>query len=502
MKVDVFLAFENAAWPVLLLDLGGVIRWANPAAAQIFGSLLQEDFTPLAAIWSPGYETKADQFLARLDGAASGTFPLKFRVKDLTFGNYSTSICPLTQDGQKHFIFQLFPHVPAPVPAAPASAPVAATAEATEAASQRQKLALAMQLTRTIAMDFNNALTTILGHNSLILNRIGADSPWRASLLEIEKAAEKAAEVSYGLASFSRQEKDTRKQAEGNLNDLIRRTVEPFKTPANAGVIWQLNLEPRLSSAQFDETKIQQALMKILENAVQAIGSNGCINVVSLNRHITDPVMDSTVALPLGRFVCVEISDTGCGIPEAVLPHIIEPFFTTKPGHRGLGLAWAYGIITNHGGTLAVTSEPNKGTSVRVYLPSKKNIVTDKALQDEELHGTETILIVDDEDLLLTMGQMVLSAYGYRVLTANSGQKALEIFANLGSQIDLVVSDLVMPNMSGHELNKRLRALAPTLRIIRQSANFHSTDEDNATYLQKPYTSLNLLRKVKLVLSS
>src|SRR6185436_3859396 len=131
--------------------------------------------------------------------------------------------------------------------------------------------------------------------------------------------------------------------------------------------------------------------------------------------------------LPPGRYVCLEISDNGCGIPQDVMPRIFEPFFTTKSGHRGLGLAWAYGIVTNHGGSISVNSQPTMGTTVRIYLPAQKKVVDDKLFKDDELRGRETILIVDDEDLLLTMGQMILSSYGYRVLTASSGQKALEV---------------------------------------------------------------------------
>jgi CheY-like chemotaxis protein len=201
----------------------------------------------------------------------------------------------------------------------------------------------------------------------------------------------------------------------------------------------------------------------------------------------------------------VEIEDNGCGIAPEVLPRIFEPFFTTKqsPNHRGLGLAWVYGIITNHGGTVAVTSQLNRGTVVRVFLPAQKKIVRDRSVPTDDLSGSQTILMIDDEELLLTMGEMVLSSFGYKVLTANSGQRALEIFAEHGPEIDLVITDLVMPKMSGRELIEQLHRLAPRIKIICSSGYIRAVNpEEEELYLQKPFTSLDLLRKVKQALTA
>ena len=162
-----------------------------------------------------------------------------------------------------------------------------------------------------------------------------------------------------------------------------------------------------------------------------------------------------------------------------------------------------YGIVTNHGGSVAVSSELNKGTSVRVYLPAQKRVVHDRAGENGDLRGDQTILMIDDEDLLLTMGEMVLSSFGYRVLTANSGLKALEIFAKRGPEIDLVITDLVMPQMSGRELIERLRRVSPDLKVICASGFVRPpSNEDQDNYLQKPFASQDLLRKVKQVLGA
>ncbi len=395
-------------------------------------------------------------------------------------------------------------------PATPQGSGVTATAEAGSVMdanlAQKQKLDCAMQLIRTVALDFNNALTSILGHTSLLLSKTDAKNPMRGSLVEIEKSAERAAEVANDLAAFSRQDKDSKAQTSGNLNEVLRRTVEFFRETHPSSLEWKMDLQNRPYSANFDEAKMQQAIVKILENAFQAIEGAGSIKTSTRNLDLSQPLKDGNVWLESGAYIYVEIADTGKGIAPEVLPRIFEPFFTTKKSlaHRGLGLAWVYGIVTNHGGAVAVTSELNKGTSVRVYLPTQKKVVHDSGPDVGDLSGSQTILMIDDEDLLLTMGEMVLSSYGYKVITANNGQAALDIFQERASEIDLVITDLVMPQMSGRELIERLRRVAPEVKIICASGFVRppSSNEENENYLQKPFASQDLLRKVKQVLSS
>ena len=370
--------------------------------------------------------------------------------------------------------------------------------------AHKQKLDCALQLARTVALDFNNALTSILGHTSLVLSKMEPNHPWRDSLIEVEKSAAKAAEIANDLGTFSRQEKEARAQAAGNLNLLLQRSVEFFQQ--NAGpepVAWTLQLDRKLFAAKFDEAKMQQAFMKIIENALQALRERGRITVQTRNIELAEPTQDRNVQLAAGAYVCVEISDNGCGIEPEVLPRVFEPFFTTKRGasHRGLGLAWVYGIVTNHGGGVAISSQPGVGTSVRVYLPAEKRLVRDDGVASDDLNGSQTILMVDDEDLLLTMGKTILSAYGYRVLTANGGQKALEILAQKDTPVDLVITDLVMPAMSGRELVEHIRQLSPGTRIICTSGYVWPAGQENdGAYLQKPFTSQELLLKVKQAL--
>ena len=388
---------------------------------------------------------------------------------------------------------------PKPAVAPPSGAPAPA---AESSLAQKQKLDCALQLARSVALDFNNALTSILGHASLLLSKAEPDHPWRNSLNEIEKSAAKAAETADDLAAFSRQEKDVRSQVAGNLNTLLERTVEAFQASLQKPVKIACQFERKLFTASFDEAKMQQALVKILENAAEAIPGEGNIQVQTRNIELSEPTQDCAAKLTPGNYVCVEITDTGAGIAPDVMPRIFEPFFSTKGSrHRGLGLAWVYGIVTNHGGAVAVSSRPGKGATARMYLPATRKIVRAAPAAPGDLSGTQTILFVDDEDLLLTMGQMILSSYGYTVLTASSGQKALEIFTQSNKKIDLVITDLVMPNMSGRELSDQILRVSPKTLILWSSGySRSSTPEEQERYLQKPFTSQDLLRKVKQVL--
>jgi signal transduction histidine kinase len=498
MKSDAVFGLEHANWPVLLVDHTSTICRANPSAVKLFGATLEGTSPQLAVIWAPGNHCPAEQFAAQWERAPAATLTLKYRVKGGAVSACPTSICAFDRDGRRFLLLQLHPENPAPAGETKAS-------QADAGLVLKQKLECALQLARTVAMDFNNALTSILGHTSLLLGKADPRHPWRASLLEVEKSAAKAAEIANDLGTFSRQEKEARTQATGNLNLLLQRCTEFFQQsvpPEQAA--WSLQLERKLFAAKFDEAKMQQAFMKIIENAVQAARENGRVTLQTRNIELTTATQDRNVQLAAGTYVCAEISDNGCGIEPEVLPRIFEPFFTTKGGaHRGLGLAWVYGIITNHGGGVAVSSQPGVGTSVRVYLPAEKRIVHDNGLSTDDLSGNQTVLFVDDEDLLLTMGQAILSTYGYRVLTANSGQKALDALERHGAPVDLLVTDLVMPAMSGRELVEHVVRVSPRTRVLYISGYvWPAGHESGSSYLQKPFTARELLLRVKQALTA
>jgi two-component system, cell cycle sensor histidine kinase and response regulator CckA len=477
---------EHAAWPVFRVDQSKRICGLNKAASEWFGERLIS--LQLSEIWTAASDDAQWQ-----DLWTQSAGPRKFSL--LNAANVpvpaTVCVCRVSCYGHEQLLFQILESsTPQPV-----TNPQAVAVDV----AHKQKLDCALHLTRTVALDFNNALTTILGHASFVLGQTEPSPKWRVSLAEIEKAAEKAAEIAHQLSLFSFDDKNKRSRSAGNLTALLRRTVQLFQTPERECVIWALQFESKLYSVSFDEAKMQQAFVKIIENAVEALDSRGGqISVQTRNLELTEPTNDRTAPLAAGTYVCVEIKDDGRGIEPADLPRIFEPFFTTKHGHRGLGLAWVYGIVTNHRGGVAISSEPKQGASVRVYLPATKKIVEENVTQDEGLSGNETILFVDDEEMVARLGQMVLSSMGYKVMTAHNGEQALEVFARAHGRIDLLITDMVMPHMNGRELMEKVRVLFPQTRIICSTACVRTLESvSNLNYLQKPFTTQSLLQKVR-----
>jgi signal transduction histidine kinase len=499
LKPEPDFLLGNAEWPALLVNASGLVLSANHAAVGAFGPVLEGASPLLTSIWAPGNELSADQYVARLEKSQPVGPTIKLLLKGGQVSSFRCWPCSQSRGGEKHFLFQLFREAPSkgtnPVSPAKDTAPETASA-------QKQKLDCVLQLTRTVALDFNNALTSILGHTSLLLGRMEQQHPWRSSLLEVEKSAERAAEIAADLAAFSRQEKDARGLVPGNINNLLRRILELYQTSAAQKIEWNVQLESKLFTVNFDEAKMQQAFMKIVENAVQAVWPKGRVSITTQNQSFTESFQDGVVKLEAGHYVTVEFSDSGPGIPQDAIARIFEPFFTTKKGHRGLGLALVYGIVTNHGGSVTVANGTSNGAVFKVYLPATRKIVKDASFKSEDLKGNKTILMVDDEDLLLTMGQMILSSYGYHVITANSGPRALELIEQARTQIDLVITDLVMPNMSGREFVEHLRRRLTNIPVICMSGYVRSANQtEDELYLQKPFTSQDLLRSVKQVLA-
>ena len=506
MSAEIVFGLESAAWPALLVDAHGAIVLANTSASTTFGDAVKGKKPPLSGVWSSENRQTVEQFFAHWEQPGATMIPLKFQVASGATVEFSASICPFNREGRKWFVLQLFALPAAPVtfptPSAPAHANGVQKDSNSEALIHKQKLDCALQLARSVSLDFNNVLTSVLGHTSLLLSKAEPGHPWRHSLLEMEKSAARAAEISGELGAFSQQEKQTRRVTPGNLNAVATRCVDFFKNTHGDKVSWTLTLEKELFVSWFDEAKMQQALTKIFENAVEAVNGNGQVRVLTRNVELTSSAQDRNVKLTAGAYVCIEISDNGTGIEPANLSRVFEPFFTTKRApHRGLGLALVYGIVSNHSGSVAISSEPGAGAAARIYLPAEKTVASQNAVSAADLHGKETVLVVDDENMLLTMAETIFGEFGYKVLTANNGQKALDIVSKDNVKVDLLVTDLVMPGMSGRELIERARQLQPSMRILCMSGCLLSPEQQaGLTYLQKPFSSRDLLAKARHVL--
>ena len=539
---------DGAKWPAMVMDLSGKVVSCNQTAIKQL-SRTGKAIGNLDQVWTTENGCSAGEFLTRIGSAPISTFPLRLKTKKNGERKaYTAHVCHLAEEKTKQVLLQFFPRKLSPTgttqvltrddwgvtpatanptskaaqlppvmdvnqsnpagdgssvlikePPPPAPPPEQPNLSMTE----QHKLMCALQLTRTVAMDFNNALTSILGHTSLLLNKVEDDDPRRDSLEQIERSVERAAQVAFDLAAFSREEKDMFPAAAVSMNKLIRRLVDQYKLKTPTDVNWRTSLDTKLCSATFAEPKMQQAIEKILDNAVEAVGKEGSISVTTKNRKFEEGTYDGYTKIPAGNYVCVEINDSGIGIEEANLSKVTDPFFTTKEGHRGLGMAWAYGLITNFSGCLVLASETGQGATVRVFLPAAEVPAEELIDSEELLMGDQTVLIVDDEELLLTMGDMVLSSFGYKVLTAGNGRQALDLLETEDAQdIDLVVTDLVMPHMDGYALIENLKNLKPDLKIICTSGNFRPSNQElGITYLQKPFDSMDLARAVKKVLS-
>ena len=505
MKPEVVFGLENAVWPAVLVNTSGSVLLTNAAAKNFFGANLTGEAANLATVWAPENGGSAADFLARWEQSPAASGVLKFRTASGLVSPFLTTVCQFNSDGKKWLVLQLLPNDVSP-PALPATPTVELQALVPGDAALKQKLDCVLQLARTVSLDFNNALTGVLAHTSLLLTKAEPEHPWRRSLLEVEKSAQRAAEIASELAQFSRQEKETRRAPAGNLNAVVTRCAEFFQNAHGARFNWKLSPEKSLFTARFEEAKVQQAITKVLENAVESFGANGTgqIAVSTRNVELTEATQDRNVRLVAGTYVCVEISDSGSGIDAESLPRIFEPFFTTKrPPHRGLGLALVYGIITNHGGGVAISSSPGMGTSARIYLPADKTLVREVIGAGKELRGSATVLVVDDESLVLTMAETILSDFGYKVLTANNGQKAFNLLNQPGVKVDLVITDLVMPGMGGRELIEKVRQQGFAQPILCTSGYVLPEDKQTgASYLQKPFTSSSLLLKVKAALAA
>ncbi len=498
MNSEVVLDLEQLAWPALLLDAHGSIHQANGAAKRLFGPVLDQPASSLAYLWSSENPGSAQDFLSgwQPTPASPAFVPLKFKAASRVATPFLTAICRAGDSGRAQLVLQLLPD---------AGVATAVSAAAGDAAMLKQKLDCMLQLAQTVSLDFNNALTGVLAHTSLLLGKTESDHPWRFSLMEVEKSAVRAAEIVEELARYSRQQKGLRPVPVGNLNAVMTRCIGFLRKTHGLRFAWNLMLERHLFEARFDETKIEQAVAKILDNAVEAFGraDTGPIIVQTRNVRLTQPTQDRNVRLAVGNYVCAEIADGGAGIDPEVLPRIFEPFFTTKPTpHRGLGLALVYGIMSNHGGGVAISSQTGKGTSVRIYLPAETSRTQEVDISTDSLKGSGTVLVVDDEHLLLTMAETILPDFGYQVLTASSGAAALRHLSNPKIKIDLVFTDMVMPGMGGRELMDRIRQLGLPVPILCTSG-YVLTEETRpaAGYLPKPFTSTEFLKKVKNTLS-
>ncbi|MBI9076276.1 MAG: PAS domain S-box protein [Desulfatibacillum sp.] len=370
---------------------------------------------------------------------------------------------------------------------------------------QAQKMEAMGTLAGGVAHDFNNLLMGLQGNVSLMLLELGQAHPLYERMKNLEGFVKDATGLTRQLLGFARGGKyevtttDINQLATKTLN-IFARTRKGIRITKDLGNVWPVDV---------DRGQIEQVLLNLYVNAGQAMPTGGTLKVVTQNARL-DRAFVGPYGVLEGRFVKTSVTDSGIGMDLSTQQKVFDPFFTTKDISRGtgLGLSSAYGIMKNHGGIINVTSKPGKGSTFSIFLPaSEKNIRETTTNTEGVAYGTETILLVDDEEVILRAGQEILTILGYKALVANRGKRALDIYREMHGEIDLVILDLIMPDMHGGEVFDAIQAIDPRVKVLLSSG--YSLDGQAAeimakgceAFIQKPFTVEILSQKIRTVLT-
>jgi PAS domain S-box-containing protein len=371
---------------------------------------------------------------------------------------------------------------------------------------QAQKMEAIGRLAGGVAHDFNNLLTVVLSYTDLLIPTLDPTDRRRNYLEEVQRAGERGAALTQQLLAFSRQQVIERK-----VLDLARIVLEMdamIRRLVGEDVVVEAVIAPDLGRIKADASSIEQVILNLVVNARDAMPEGGKLTIEAENVDLDETYGREHLGGIAGEHVLLAISDTGVGMDRATQQRIFEPFFTTKAKGTGLGLATVFGIVKQAGGNLWVSSEPGKGTIIKVYLPRTHEVAHREVPRSTVrlFQGTETILVAEDEEQLRQVVRRTLENQGFSVLIASSGMEAIELCEQHPGKIDLLLTDMVMPRMSGRELADRLAPLRPSMKVLYISgytenaiAN-HDIGDARISFLPKPLTPDTLLRKVREVL--
>lgn len=372
---------------------------------------------------------------------------------------------------------------------------------------QARRMEAVGRLAGGVAHDFNNLLTIIKGYVELALNRIVAQPELRGNIQQIADAAERAVTLVRQLLAFSR--KQVLKPKVLDLNGIVLNMDKMVRRLINENIEMRTSVEKILGAVKADPGQIEQVILNLIVNARDAMPDGGKLWIETRNVELESGMANDQASIKPGPYVMLSVKDTGVGIRAETLPHIFEPFYTTKESSRGtgLGLSTVYGIVKQSGGHISVTSELGKGTTFQVYLPRVEE-AEQRAPKAEWVEpatggGGETILLVEDEPAVRELARTVLSEQGYKVIEAQNSEDAVRLAGKHRSEIHLLLTDVVMPGMSGRDLANHLTALHPYLRVLYMSGYTHNVIGENGTleeglsFLQKPFTPKALTLRVR-----
>ncbi|HEY5191461.1 MAG TPA: response regulator, partial [Candidatus Deferrimicrobium sp.] len=374
---------------------------------------------------------------------------------------------------------------------------------------QAMKMEAVGRLAGGVAHDFNNLLTVITGYSELLLQKIGKESPMHGEVEEIKRAGERAASLTQQLLAFSRKQIIEPKVI--HLDHLVAEMHKMLTRLIGEDIALQATTGKSLGSVKVDPGQFQQILMNLVVNSRDAMPGGGTIVIETANVDLDEGYCALHPYVTPGRFVMLAVSDTGQGMSKEVKAHIFEPFFTTKEmgSGTGLGLATTYGAVHQAGGSIEVYSEVGIGTTFKIYLPrvdEEANQQGNDILPTDLPGGTETVLLVEDEHTVRNLCSRILGGLGYQVMQARSGAEAVVAAAERADRIDLLLTDVVMPGMSGKELATRLVRHHPEMKVLFMSGYtddaivHHGVLDEGVSFIGKPYTPSALARKVREVL--
>jgi PAS domain S-box-containing protein len=492
-------AVEQTADSIVITDAAGAIQYVNPAFERVSGYARAEALGRNPRFLKSG-KTDASVYREMWATLARGEVwagHFVNRRKDGSFYEESVTISPVRDGGGEVINY------------------IAVKQDLTqqkrleEQLLQSQKMEAVGQLAGGVAHDFNNLLTAINGYSDLTLRRLSAGDPLRRNVEEVRKAGERAASLTRQLLAFSR--KQVLQPVALGLNALVSDMEKMLRRLIGEDVELRTALAPDLGRVKADPGQVEQVVMNLCVNARDAMPRGGKLTVETENVALDEEYASRHVGVTPGPYVMLSVSDTGTGMDEETRERIFEPFFTTKEQGKGtgLGLSTVYGIVKQSGGYIEVSSEVGRGTTFRVYFPRAGEGAQEYrrgAEPEEVLRGAETILLTEDEEMVRRLAREVLEIYGYRVLEAANGGAAFLICERHEGPIHLLVTDVVMPEMSGPELAERLARLRPDMRVLYMSGYTDTAIltqgvlEEGADFIHKPFTPGDLARKVREVL--
>ncbi len=485
---------------IIAVDHDGRVKTWNAAAEQIFG-WSEKEVLGQPFLWAPEEHYPEHQYLRERvsRGEIFTGVEVRRQKKDGTLMNVSISGAPL-HDAQGNV-----------------TGIMAIITDITDRKNleyqfrQAQKMEAIGRLAGGIAHDFNNILTAIFAFGGLLLNRTGQDDPRRAGLEQIKKAAEQAALLTQQLLAFSRQQVLEPKVLD--LNALVGEMEKMLRRIIGDDIELMTVLNPKLGHIEADRSQVEQVVVNLVVNARDAMPQGGNITIETDNAELDESYARQYAYVTPGPYVMLAVSDTGIGMDEETQSHIFEPFFTTKePGKgTGLGLSTVYGIVKQSGGYIWVRSEPGDGTSFKVYFPLTKEApqpADQPATSQRNFKGSEVILLVEDNEMVRDPTREILEESGYTVLPGENAQQALRICSTYKGRISLVITDVIMPGMSGRDLVKKLASLKPEMKVLYMSGyteetiSHHGVLDSGIAFLRKPFLPDTLLLKVREVLGS